>query len=98
MEFTITKASLAVQIPAKEFGPKDSISKTAQSDPQLFFQRALSLVSSGTTDLDLETWLQYELCTIALSLLMIMVSYDLLQRLILLRGRSHITLSICWHF
>ena len=68
MKFTITKASLVVQIPAKEFGPKDSISKTAQIDPQLFFQRALSLVSSGTTDLDLETCLQYELCPIVLSL------------------------------
>ena len=39
------------------------------TSPQLFFQRALSLVSSGTTDLDLDTCLQYELCPIALSLL-----------------------------
>ena len=72
MKFTITKASLAVPIPAKEFGPKDSISKTAQIDPQLFFRRALSLVSSGNTDLFLSPYL------------ISMVSYDLLQRPILL--------------
>ena len=68
IKFTITKASLAVRIPAKEFGPKDSIFETAQIDPQLCFQRALSLVSSGTTDLDLEICLQYELSPITLSL------------------------------
>ena len=37
IKFNITKASLAVQIPAKEFGPKDSIFETAQIDLQLFF-------------------------------------------------------------
>ena len=56
LTFTIKKTSLAVQIPTKcvAKGPgDDAVDMSLKIDPQLFFQRALSLASSETVDVEL---------------------------------------------
>ena len=68
--FTIPKAALAVQMP-KTSVMKSKLTKVDQMDPNLLFQRALSLASSPDVDSTLEDCmycLRYELSSLPLSL------------------------------
>ena len=64
---TILKSALAVQMP-KSSVLKSSVAKVEQMDPNLLFQRALSLASSPDVDTTLEDCLKYELSSLPLSL------------------------------
>lgn len=63
----IPKTMLAKQIPTKSV-VKNPTSLVDNLDPQLFFQRALKLTTSGELTVTLEDCLKYELNTKALSL------------------------------